>query len=158
MAETVANFIFLGSKITTDGDCSLEIKGHLLLERKVMTNIQHIKRQRYYFANKHLSSQGCGFSISHVWMWELHYKESWELKNWCFWSVVLEKTLESHLDCKEIQPVHSRAGAWGWCTGITQRDGMGREVGEGFRIGNSCTPVADSCWCMAKPIQYCKIK
>ena len=67
---------------------------------------QHIKKQRLYFANKGLSSQGYGFSSGHVWMWELNYKESWVPKNWCFWSVVLEKTLESPLDCKEIQPVH----------------------------------------------------
>ena len=67
---------------------------------------QHIKKQRYYFANKGLSSQSSGFSRSHVWMWELDYKESWVLKNWCFWTVVLEKTLESPLGCKEIQPVH----------------------------------------------------
>ena len=66
---------------------------------------QHIKKQRHYFANKGPSSQGYGFSISHVWMWELDYKESWAPKNWCFWAVVLEKTLESPLDCKEIQPV-----------------------------------------------------
>ena len=66
----------------------------------------HIKKQRHYFANKGPSSQGCGFSISHICMWELDYKESWAPKNWCFWSVVLEKTLESPLDCKEIQPVH----------------------------------------------------
>ena len=64
---------------------------------------QHIKKQRHYFANKGLSSQSHGFSSSHVWMWELDYKESWALKNWCFWTVVLEKTLESPLDCKEIQ-------------------------------------------------------
>ena len=64
---------------------------------------QHIKKQRHYFANKGLSSQGYGFSSGHVWMWELDYKESWVLKNWCFWAVVLEKTLESPLDCKEIQ-------------------------------------------------------
>ena len=70
---------------------------------------QHIKKQRYYFANKGPSSQGYGFSSSHVWMWELDYKESWALKNWCFWTVVLEKTLESPLDCKEIQPVHTQA-------------------------------------------------
>ena len=69
---------------------------------------QHIKRQRHYFANKCLSSQGYGFSSSHVWMWELDYKESWVLKNWCFCTVVLEKTLESPLDCKEIQPVHPK--------------------------------------------------
>jgi len=65
---------------------------------------QHIKKQRHYFANKGPSSQGYGFSSSHVWMWELDYKESWALKNWCFWTVVLEKTLESPLDCKETQP------------------------------------------------------
>ena len=64
----------------------------------------HIKKQRYYFANKGPSSQGYGFSSSHVWMWEL----DWALKNWCFWTVVLEKTLESSLDCKEIKPVHPR--------------------------------------------------
>ena len=68
---------------------------------------QHIKKQRHYFVNKCLSSQGYGFSSSHVWMWELGYKESWALKNWCFWTVVL-KTLESPLDCKEIQPVHPK--------------------------------------------------
>ena len=54
------------------------------------------------------SSQGYGFSIGHVWMWELDYKESWALKNWCFWTVVLEKTVDSPLDCKEIQPVHPK--------------------------------------------------
>ena len=68
---------------------------------------QHIKKQRHYFANKVPSSQSCGFSSSHVWMWELDHEESWALQNWCFWTVVLEKTLESPLDCKEIQPVHS---------------------------------------------------
>ena len=68
---------------------------------------QHIKKQRHYFSNKGPSSQGYGFSSSHVWMWELDCKESWPLKNWCFWTVVLKKTLESPLDCKEIQPVHS---------------------------------------------------
>ena len=68
---------------------------------------QHIKKQRHDFANKGPSSQSYGFSNSHIWMWELDYKESWALKNWCFRTVVLEKTLESPLDCKEIQPVHS---------------------------------------------------
>ena len=67
---------------------------------------QHIKNQRHYFANKGSSSQNYGFSGSHVWMWELDHKEIWVLKNWCFWTVVLEKTLESPLDCKEIQPVN----------------------------------------------------
>ena len=64
--------------------------------------------QRYYFVNKGPSSQGYGFTSGHVWMWELDYKESWAPKNWCFWPVVLEKTLESPLDCKEIQPVHPK--------------------------------------------------
>ena len=68
----------------------------------------HIKKQRHYFANKDPSSQGYGFSSSHVWMCELEYKESWAAKNWCFWTVMLEKTLESPLDCKEIQPVHPK--------------------------------------------------
>ena len=70
---------------------------------------QHIKKQRHYFANKCPSSQSYGFSSSHVWMWELDYKESWVPKNWWFWTVVLEKTLESPLDSKEIQPVHPKA-------------------------------------------------
>ena len=69
---------------------------------------RRIKKQRRYFANKGPSSQSCGFSSSHVWTWELDYKEIWVLKNWCFWTVVLEKTLESPLDCKEIQPVHPK--------------------------------------------------
>ena len=68
--------------------------------------IQHIKKQRYYFDNKDPPSQSYGFSSSHVWIWELDCTESWAPKNWCFWTVVLEKTLESPLDCKEIQPVH----------------------------------------------------
>ena len=69
---------------------------------------QHIKRQRHHFPNKGSYNQSCGFSSSHVWMWELDYKESWAPKNWCFWTVVLEKTLESPLDCKKIQPVHPK--------------------------------------------------
>ena len=69
---------------------------------------QNIKKQRHYFADKGLSSQSYGFSSSHVWVWELDYKESWVLKNWCFWTVFLEKILESPLDCKEIQPVHPK--------------------------------------------------
>ena len=69
---------------------------------------QHIKKQRHYFANKGVSSQSNGFSSSHVWMWELDHKESWALKNWCFWTVVLEKTLESPLDSMEIKPVNPK--------------------------------------------------
>ena len=104
--ETVANFISGSSKIAADVDCSHEIKRHLLLGRKVMTNLDSIFKSRHYFVNKGPSSQGCGFSCGHVWMWELDCEEGWAPKNWCFWSVMLEKTLESPLDCKEIQPVH----------------------------------------------------
>ena len=92
---TVSDFIFLGSKITAHGDCSHEIQRHLLLERKVMMNIDSIfEKQRHYFANKGPFSQGYGFSSGHVWMQELDCEEIWELKNWWFWTVVLEKTLE----------------------------------------------------------------
>ena len=76
-----------------------------LLGRKVMTNLDSILKSRHYFANKGLYRQGYGFSSGHVWMWEVDCEESWVLRNWCFWTVVLEKTLESPLDCKEIQPV-----------------------------------------------------
>ena len=69
---------------------------------------QHIKKQRHYFTNKGLSSQSSCFSFSHVWIWELDHKEGWAPRNLCFWTVVLEKTLESPLDCKEIQPVHPK--------------------------------------------------
>ena len=69
---------------------------------------QHIKKQRHYFVNKGPSNQGYGFSSGHVWMWELDYKESWALMNWCIWTVMLDKTLESPLDCKEIQPVYPK--------------------------------------------------
>ena len=107
VAATVADFIFLGSKNTADGDCSREIKRRLLLGRKVITNLdQHIEKQRHYFVNKGPSSKSYGFSSGHVCMWELDYKENWAPKNWCFWTVVLEKTFESPLDCKEIEPVH----------------------------------------------------
>ena len=87
--ETVTDFIFLGSKSTADGDCSHEIKDFCSLEEK-----QHIKKQKHYFTNKGPSSQSYSISNSHVWMWELVYKESWAQKNWCIWTVVLEKTLE----------------------------------------------------------------
>ena len=186
--ETVTDFIFLGSKITADGDCSQEIKRHLLLGRKAMTNLDSILKSRditlptkvstvkamafavvMYGCEFSSVTQSCptlcnpmncstpslpvhhqlpdsiqthvhwvgdaiqpsdpllspsppalnlsqyqglfqiyGFSSGHVWMWELDYKESWVLKNWCFWTVVLEKILESPLDCKEIKPVNPK--------------------------------------------------
>ena len=109
--ETVRDYFFLGggSKITADGDCSHEIKKMLAPWKKSYDQPrQHIKKQRHYFANKGPSTQSYGFSNSHVWMWELDYKESWVPKNWCFWTVMLEKTLQSPRDYKEIQLVHPK--------------------------------------------------
>ena len=117
-------FISSGSKITADGDCSHEIKRRLLFGRKAMTHLDSILKSRdiHYFVNEGLSSQSYGFSSSHVWMWELDYKESWAPNNWCFWTVVLEKTLESPLDGKEIQPVHPK-GDQSWVfTGRTNTE------------------------------------
>ena len=86
---------------------AMKLKDAYFLEGKFWPR-QHIEKQRHYFVNKDPSSQGYGFSSGHVWMWELDSKESWALKNWCFWTVVLEKTLESPLNCKEIQLVHPK--------------------------------------------------
>ena len=139
--ETVSDFILGGSKVTADGDCSHEIKRHLLLGRKTMTNpdsilktnkgtfqnarwkaeerrLPELRTATHSFplppppkkikTNKGPSSQSYGFSSGHAWMWELDYKESWAPKNRCFWTVVLEKTLESSLDCKEIKPINPK--------------------------------------------------
>ena len=107
--ETVTNFILGGSKITADGDCSHEIQRCLLLGRQVMNNLDSILKSRETLLCQQRSiHQSYGFSSSHVSMWELDYKEIWAPKNWCFWTVVLEKTLESLLDSKEIQPVHPK--------------------------------------------------
>ena len=98
-----------GSKVTADSDCSHEIKRRLLLGRRAMTNLDIILKNRdITLPNKGPSSQSYDFSSSHEWMWELDYKESWAQKNWCFWTVVLEKTIESPLDCKEIKPVNPK--------------------------------------------------
>ena len=108
---------------------AMKLKDTYSFGSKVMTNLDSILlfffldsilKSRCYFVNKALSSQGCGFSSSHVWMWELAYKERWVLKNWCFWTVVLEKTLNrSPLDCKEIQPVHPKGDQCWVFTGKT---------------------------------------
>ena len=101
--------VFSGLQDHSDGDCSHVIKRCLLLGRKVMTNLDSILKSRDITlpTKVHLVT-ALVFSVSHVWMWELDYKESWAPKNWCFWTVVLDKTLESPLDCKEIQPVHPK--------------------------------------------------
>ena len=107
---------------------------------------QHIKKQRYYFANEGLSSYG--FSSGHVWMWELDYKESWAPKNWCFWTVVLEKTLEGPLDCKKSQPVHPK-GNQSWIF-------FGRTDAE------AATPILwppdENSWLIEKTLMLGKIK
>ena len=120
--ETVRDFIFLCSKITADGDSSHKIKKTLApWKRSYDQPRQHINKQRHYVSNKGSASQSCCFSSSHVWMWELDQKEGWALKNWFFWTVVLEKTLESPLDCKEIKPVNPKGNqSWifigrDWC-------------------------------------------
>ena len=102
---TVSDFIFLGSKIISDRDWSYEIKTFAPWKKSYDKPRQCIEKQKHHFANKGPSSQSYGFSSSHVWIWELDNKEGWVPKNWCFQTVVLEKTLESPLDSKEIQPV-----------------------------------------------------
>ena len=87
---------------------AMKLKDACSVEESYAQPRQHIKKKRHYFANKGPSSQSYGFSTSYVWMWELDYKESWAPKNWCFWSVVLEETLESHLDSKEIKLVNPK--------------------------------------------------
>ena len=104
--ETMTGLIFLGFKITVDGDYSHEIKRCLLLGRKAMTNLDSILKSRDIILPTKVNIVKA--MIFPVRMWKLDYKESWASKNWCFWTVVLEKTLESSLDCKEIQPVHPK--------------------------------------------------
>ena len=99
---------FRGSKIKANVDCSHEINRCLLPGRKAMTNLDSTKKQRYCITKKCPSCQSYYFSSSYVWMWESDYKESWAPKNWCFWTVVLDKTLENPLDCKKIQLAHSK--------------------------------------------------
>ena len=107
--ETVTDFIFLGSNITVDDDCSHEIKRCLLLGRKAITNLDSILKSRDITlpTKVHILKAGV-FPGAVVQMWELNYKEGWAPKNWCFWTVVLEKTVESPLDCKEIKPVNPK--------------------------------------------------
>ena len=103
---TMTDFIFLGSKITADGDCSHEVKRRLILGRKVMTNLDILLKSRdITLLTKVCIVKVMFFPSGHIWMWELDYKEGWAPKNWCFQTLVLEKTLESPLDSKEIKPI-----------------------------------------------------
>ena len=107
--ETISDFIFLGSKITADGDCSHEIKSRLLLGRKAMTNLDSILKSRdITLLTKVSIIKAMVFSSSHMWIWALDHKEGWAPKDWCFWTVVLERTPESPLDSKEIKPVNPK--------------------------------------------------
>ena len=108
--KQVQTFYFGGSKIMADGDCSHPWNYKLFTPWKESYDQprKHIKKQRHDFVNKGPSSQGYGFSSGHVWMWELDCEESWAPENWCFWTVVLERTLESPLDCKDIYPVYPK--------------------------------------------------
>ena len=106
--ETVADFIFLGSKITVDCDCSHEMNRHLLLRRKVMTSLDSVFKSRdITLPTKVRLVKAMVFPVV-MYGCELDCEESWVLKNWCFWTVMLEKTLESPLDYKEVQPVHPK--------------------------------------------------
>ena len=103
----MTDFIFLASQITVDSDCSHEIKWCFLLGRKVNLDKprQHIKKQRHHFTDKGVYSRSYGFSHNNVWKWKLDHKEGWALKNWCFSTVVLDKTPESPFDCKKTKTV-----------------------------------------------------
>ena len=122
--ETVTDFIYLFIYFELQNHCRwwLQSWNYKMLapwKKSYDEPKQHIKKKRHYFANKRLSSQSYGFPSSHVWMWELDYKESWEPKNWCFWTVVLEKTLESPLGSKEIQPVNPKGNqSWIFLEGL----------------------------------------
>ena len=116
-------FFFLGSKITVDGDCSHEIKRLLFPGRKTMTNVDSILKSRdITFLTKVHPVKAVVFSRSHVRMWESDHKEGWAPKNWCFWTVVLEKTLESPLDSKEIKPVNPKGNQPWIFTGRTDAE------------------------------------
>ena len=124
--KTVRGFIFLVSKITADGDYSLKIKRLLVLKRKAMTNLNSILKSRdITLPTNAPSSQSYCFPRNHLWVWELDHKESWVQKNFCFWTVVLEKTLESPLDSKEIKPVNPK-GNQSWI--FTGRIGVEAEA------------------------------
>ena len=123
--KTVTDFIFLGSKITADGDCTQEIQRYLLLERKAMANLGSVLKSRNISFPTEGRSQSYNFSSIHVWIWQLNHKDSWTQKNWCFWTVVLEKTFKSPLHYKEIKPVNAK-GNQSWI--FIGRTDVGAEI------------------------------
>ena len=145
--ETVSDFIFLGSKITADGDCSHEIKRHLLLGRKVMTNLDSIFKSRDITLLTKVHLVKSGFSSGHVWMWKLNCEESWAPKIYCFWTVVLEKTLESPLDSKKIKPINPKGNqrwiftgrtCWSWSSNILATGVKSWLIGKDSDAGKDC--------------------
>ena len=120
--EAVTDFLFLDSKITANGDCSHEIRRWLLLGRKVMTNLDSVEKQRHYSTDKGLSSGGYGLPSGHIQLWELDRQEGRTPKNWCLWTVVLEKTPQSPLDSKELKPVNLKRDQPWICTGRTDAE------------------------------------
>ena len=104
--ETVTKLFFWAPKSLKMMTAAMKLKVPCFLEEKLWQIRQHVEKQRHYFSNKGLCSQSCGFSSSHVWIWKLDHKESWALKNSCFWTVRLVKTLESPLDWKAIKSVN----------------------------------------------------
>ena len=110
--ETVTDFIFSAPKSLQMVTAAVKLKDACSLEEKLWPTKTAYLKKRHYFADKGPSSQNYGFSSGHVWMWELDYKESWALKNWCFWTVELEKSLENPLDCREIKPVNPGYQSW----------------------------------------------
>ena len=139
--ETVRDFILGASKITADGECSHEIKRCLLLGRKVMTSLDSILKSR---DNKVCLGKAVVFLVVMLWMWELDYKESWAPKNGCFWTVALEKTLESPLDSKEIQPVHPK-GNQSWIF-IGRTDGEAELQYFGYLMRRTDSKKRPWCW------------
>ena len=122
----MSDFIFLGSTITVDGDCSHKIKRHLLLGRKAMTNLDILlKSKDITLLTKVCLVKVMFFSSGHIWMWELDYKEGWEPKNWCFQTLALEKTLESPLDSKKIKTVNPKGNQPWIFTGRTDTEADG---------------------------------
>ena len=117
--DAVTDFIFMGSKVTADSDCSHKIKTFALWKESYDKPRQSIKKQRHHFVDNCLYSQSCGFTSSPVWMWELDSKEGWAPKNWCFRTVVLEKTHEGLLDFWEIKPVNPKGNQLWIFTGRT---------------------------------------
>ena len=120
--ETLTGFIFLNFKITADGDCSHGIKRCLLLWGKAVIKLDSILKPETLLCQQRSIYSKLWFFQSHVWMWELDYKVSWVLKNWYFWTVVLEKILVNPLDCKEIQPVYPKGNQSWILTGRTDAE------------------------------------